>query len=45
VLAPSYGSGWLLLLMMPGFLALTVWLLVKGVDLRKWEEKCMDSLP
>ena len=40
VLAPRYGSGYLLLLMMPGFLALTGWLLFKGVDLRKWEEKC-----
>jgi uncharacterized protein DUF4386 len=39
VLAPGYRSGWLLVLMVPGFLVLTVWLLVKGVDLPKWEEK------
>jgi hypothetical protein len=26
-------------LMFIGLLSLTVWLLVKGVDLRKWEEK------
>jgi hypothetical protein len=38
VLAPKYGSDWLLLLMIPGFLALTIWLLFKGVDLRKWEQ-------
>jgi Domain of unknown function (DUF4386) len=39
VLAPSHRSGWLLLLMIPGFLVLTIWLLLKGVDLRKWEER------
>jgi hypothetical protein len=39
VLAPGYRSDWLLVLMFPGMLSLTVWLLVKGVDLRKWEEK------
>ena len=39
VLAPGYRSDWLLVLMFPGLLSLTVWLLVKGVDLRKWEEK------
>ncbi|HZW79847.1 MAG TPA: DUF4386 domain-containing protein [Candidatus Deferrimicrobiaceae bacterium] len=38
-LAPGYRSGWLVLLMLPGMLLLTVWLLVKGVDLPKWEEK------
>ncbi len=38
VLAPSYASGGLLLLLMlPGMLTLTVWLLVKGVDVAKWE--------
>jgi Domain of unknown function (DUF4386) len=39
VLAPQYQSGWLLALMMPGSLLLTVWLLFKGVDLPRWEEK------
>lgn len=39
VLAPAYSSGRLLLLMLPGGLLLTVWLLVKGVDISKWEEK------
>ena len=39
VLAPAYASGSLLLLMLPGGLALAVWLLVKGVDVPKWEEK------
>jgi len=39
VLAPSYASSFLL---MPAFLAvlsLTVWLLVKGVDVPKWEAR------
>jgi hypothetical protein len=39
VLAPAYASGSLLLLMVPGGLALTVWLLVWGVDVPKWEAK------
>ncbi len=39
VLAPAHAPGSLLLLMFPGALALTVWLLVKGVDVPKWEEK------
>jgi len=39
VLAPGYRSGWLLLAMLPGFLIMIVWMLVKGVDLPKWEEK------
>jgi uncharacterized protein DUF4386 len=43
VLAPGYRSGWLLLLMLPGMLVLTVWLLAKGVDLRKWEENLARS--
>ena len=47
VLAPGIRSGWLLFLMMPGLLAMTVWLLVKGVDLDRWEEKTASasSLP
>ena len=39
VLVPAYASGSLLLLMVPGGLALTVWLLVKGVDVPTWEAK------
>jgi hypothetical protein len=39
VLAPRYRSGWLLMLMIPGLLALAIWLLVKGVDLPRWDEK------
>lgn len=39
VLAPAYASGNLLLLMFPGGLSLTVWLLVRGVDVAKWEAK------
>ncbi len=39
VLAPAYASGNLLLLILPGGLSLTLWLLFKGVDLPKWEEK------
>ncbi len=39
VLAPGYASGRLLLLMIPGGLSLIVWLLVKGVNVSKWEEK------
>jgi hypothetical protein len=43
VLAPASRSGWLLLLMLPGMLLLTVWLLVKGVELPIWEEKTAGS--
>jgi Domain of unknown function (DUF4386) len=46
VLAPHYNANWLPAFMVPGALLLTVWLLVKGVDLRKWEEKTAgDSTP
>jgi hypothetical protein len=43
VLAPAFPSGSLLLLMVPGGLALTVWLLVRGVDVSKWEAKAATS--
>jgi Domain of unknown function (DUF4386) len=36
-LAPAHAPGSLLLLMLPGGVLLPVWLLVKGVDVRKWE--------
>jgi Domain of unknown function (DUF4386) len=39
VLAPHYNASWLPAFMVPGALLLTVWLLIKGVDLRKWGEK------
>jgi hypothetical protein len=39
VLAPAYASDALLLPMFLAGLALTVWLLVKGVDVPKWEAK------
>jgi hypothetical protein len=39
VLAPAYAPGSLLLLALPGGLSLTVWFLVRGVDVPKWEEK------
>lgn len=37
VLAPGYASGVLLLPMIAAALSLTFWLLVKGVDLSKWD--------
>jgi hypothetical protein len=39
ILAPQYASDVFLMLMFPGALAMTVWLLVKGVDLAKWNAK------
>jgi len=39
VLAPRYQASWLPVFMLPGALLLTVWLLLKGVDLPKWEAK------
>jgi uncharacterized protein DUF4386 len=36
ILAPAYASDVLLMLMFPGGLVLTGWLLVKGVDVAKW---------
>jgi hypothetical protein len=39
VFAPAYASSFLLLPMMVGGLSLTVWLLVKGVDVPKWEAR------
>jgi uncharacterized protein DUF4386 len=39
VLAPTHAYGSLLLLMLPGLLSLTVWLLVWGVDVPKWEAR------
>ncbi len=39
ILAPAYASDVLLMLMFPGGLIMTVWLLVKGVDVPKWNAK------
>jgi hypothetical protein len=43
VLAPGYRSDWLLVLMFPCSFLMAVWLLVKGVDLPKWEKKTAGS--
>src|SRR6476660_1891933 len=39
ILAPAYASDVFLMLMFPGGLAMTIWLLVKGVDVAKWKAK------
>jgi hypothetical protein len=39
VLSPAYASDFLLLPMFLAGVSMTVWLLVKGVDVRKWEAK------
>jgi len=39
VLAPAYASDVLLMLMFPGGLTMTVWLLVKGVNVQKWNAR------
>jgi hypothetical protein len=39
ILAPAYASDVLLVLMFPGGLSMTVWLLVKGVNVEKWNDK------
>ena len=39
IVAPAYPSGALLLLLMPGGLLLTGWLLVKGVNVERWREQ------
>ena len=39
ILAPAYASDVLLMLMFPGGLIMTVWLLVKGVNVQKWDAK------
>lgn len=39
ILAPAYASDVFLMLMFPGGLVMTIWLLVKGVDLPKWNAK------
>lgn len=39
IFAPAYASDILLMLMMPGGLLLTFWLLLKGVNVPKWNER------
>lgn len=39
ILAPAYASTLLLVLMFPGGLVMIIWLLVKGVDMRRWDER------
>lgn len=39
ILAPQYVSDVFLMLMFPGALAMTIWLLVKGVDVPKWNAR------
>jgi Domain of unknown function (DUF4386) len=39
ILAPVYASEVLLMLMFPGGLLLTFWLLIKGVDVAKWQKR------
>ena len=39
VFAPHFPSSMLLMLLFPGGLLLTAWLLVRGVDLEKWNQK------
>ncbi len=39
IFAPAYASDLLLMLMMPGGLLLTFWLILKGVDLPKWNQR------
>src|SRR5215472_9180952 len=43
VLAPAYAPDYLDELILPGVQSLTVWLLVRGVDVRKWEERAVTS--
>ena len=45
VLAPSYSSPLLLIPAAVAFLILTVWLLVKGVDTAKWNERAAHAFP
>jgi hypothetical protein len=39
IFAPAYASDAFLMLMIPGGLVMTIWLLVKGVDLAKWNAR------
>jgi Domain of unknown function (DUF4386) len=39
ILAPQYAADVFLMLMFPGGLAMTIWLLIKGVDVPKWNAR------
>ncbi len=43
ILAPAYASDVLLMLLMPGGLVMTGWLLVKGVDVSKWNARSEET--
>ena len=43
ILAPAYASDVLLMLMFPGGLIMTIWLLVKGVDVPKWNARVNEA--
>jgi len=43
IFAPAYASDVLLMLMFPGGLVMTGWLLVKGVDVAKWNARVADA--
>ena len=43
ILAPPYASDLFLMSMFPGGLILTVWLLVKGVDVRNWKARNLSA--
>ena len=43
ILAPAYASDFFLMLMVPGGLIMTGWLLVKGVDVEKWNQRVVSS--
>jgi hypothetical protein len=44
VLAPAYASNFLLLPMFLATVSVTAWLLVKGVDLQKWEARTATAM-
>jgi hypothetical protein len=43
VLAPAYDASGFLLPMMIAVLAMTLWFLIRGVDVPKWEAKAASS--
>jgi hypothetical protein len=45
ILTPAYSSNLLLGAMFPAGLVLTIWMIVKGVDVAKWEARAASSRP
>ena len=43
ILAPAYASDVFLMLLFPGGLILTFWLIVKGIDVPKWEARALQA--